>query len=235
MNRRNPIKDELNGLNSQLPQDPDGSPYSVPEGYFEGLAGSILSRIKTGSPEVSPATEIAELSPLLAGLSREMPYAVPGNYFSSTIDGLSILVREDETPAVLKYIGKELPYEVPYDYFEELPSVILKKVTNRGRVVPMIRRKWMHLAAAALVAGIITLSGISYFNKPSVDPNAPIAQQLKNVSTKELDEFINNTTVTTEARARTTEVKHLLQDVSVNDLEAFLEEVPTEEEEILIN
>ena len=235
MSPRNTIQDELNGLNSQLPSDQNGNPFSVPEGYFDGLADSIMAKINGVSTSTATA-EINELSPFLAAISRDMPYQVPENYFSDSLEILPVLIQDDQEPAVLSFIGKEMPFEVPSGYFETLPGELSGRLKTRAKVVPLFKRKWMHVAAAAIVTGIITLSGIAYFSKPSVKPDAPIAQQLKNVSTRELDEFINSTTVTTNATAQnTTEVKQLLKDVSDHELEAFLDQVPTEEEEVVIN
>lgn len=239
MNSRNTIQDELNGMNSGLPSNTGGTPLSVPEGYFEGLAASILAKVK-GEENQTASKEITDLSPLLAGISRQMPYSVPDQYFQSTLEVLPVLISEEKESLVLSFIEKEMPYEVPGGYFEKLPAEVLAKLPRqKAKVFPIVRRKWMHVAAAAIVAGIITLSGIVYYtDKPANDASAPIAQQLKNVSTSELDAFIKSTsaTLSPDATTQTTaEVKPLLQDVSTNELEAFLDQVPAEDEEPLIN
>ena len=236
MNSRNHINDELRDLNSGLPQDPGGSPFSVPEGYFEGLASSILNRIHENQ-DLSARDELAVLSPLLAGISRHMPYSVPEGYFSTNLEVLPEVLGEEKESLVLSFVEKEMPYSVPKGYFEELSYEIGQRVAPKAKVVALHKRKWMHVVAAALVAGIITLSGILYFQDSPSQESAPLAQQLKQVSTTELEEFIKNTNVTTGTKAsqNSADVKRLLQDVSDQELEAFLDEIPTEEEEIAIN
>ena len=130
-----------------------------------------------------------------------------------------------------------MPYSVPKGYFEELSYEIGQRVAPKAKVVALHKRKWMHVVAAALVAVIITLSGILYIQDSPSQESAPLAQQLKQVSTTELEEFIKNTNVTTGTKAsqNSADVKRLLQDVSDQELEAFLDEIPTEEEEIAIN
>jgi hypothetical protein len=64
-----------------------GVPYVAPAGYFEDFADILLYRIrfeKEGFGEinnVSSQEEIAEISPLLAGLQNKNPYHVPNGYF----------------------------------------------------------------------------------------------------------------------------------------------------------
>ena len=243
MNSRDNIQDELKGLNSDLPSETKGAPYSVPQGYFEGFASSLLSKIK-GDGELSANEEIAQLSPLLAAIDRKMPNAIPEDFFEIGIEELPVLIR-DEDPLVLSFISKEMPYVVPVGYFANVPEQVLSKIPDRGaKVIPIVRRKWMRMAVAAAITGIISLSGYLYFtNKTSpVTANAPIAQQLKGVSTKEIDEFIKTAdpvVATTEVVSTSgtkekanTQVKQLLTDVSDKELDAFLNQVPTDDEDL---
>src|SRR5689334_9713028 len=91
MNTPNNIQDELRDLNSELPAS-NGTPFSVPEGYFEGFAASVMNRIH--NPALSAAAEIAELSPLLSAISRTMPYQLPEGYFQSNIETLPAFTAE---------------------------------------------------------------------------------------------------------------------------------------------
>jgi hypothetical protein len=242
MNSPKNIQDELKDLNSSLPTNPEDSPYTVPQGYFDGLAASVMAKIK--GLEQSAADEISSLSPLLAGISRAMPYSVPDNYFQTAMEELPFLTSEDPQSAILSLVERVTPYEVPLGYFANLPEQILEKVTDRkARVVSMGGRKWMRWAVAAMVTGIIGLSGVFYFNQKSkgLDANKPIAAQLKNVSTKELEEFIKTADVTANSSqtaqasfAGQTEVKKMLKDVPDNELDAFLKQVPADDEDLLV-
>src|SRR5438270_8274638 len=104
------IKDELRDLNSQLPDNQ--VPYSIPEGYFEGLAGAVLAKIK-GDQGESASDEIGQLSPLLASISRNMPYSFPDNYFQTVDEEIPVLIAEEKESAVLSFIGKTMPYVLP--------------------------------------------------------------------------------------------------------------------------
>jgi hypothetical protein len=236
------IHDELKDLNSSLPSNPEGNLYTVPQGYFDGLAASVMTKIKGLEP--SATDEISSLSPLLAGISRTMPYRVPDNYFQTTIEELPFLTSEDPQSAILSLVDRVTPYEVPLGYFANLPDQVLEKVADRkARVVSMGGRKWMRWAVAAMVTGIIGLSGVFYFNKKSkgLDADKPIAAQLKNVSTKELEEFIKTADITANSSqtaqasfASQNEVKKMLKDVPDKELDAFLKQVPTDDEDLLV-
>jgi len=241
MNNRNTIQNELNELNSGLNSELNSNPNSVPEGYFEGLANSILFRIKEET-SISASEEIAQLSPLLAGISRKLPYSVPEDYFTLNIDGLEAFTSENEDSLVLSFIDKEMPYEVPLGYFASVPEQVIEKVTSQqATVVPFMKRKWMRLAVAAMITGILAMSGILYFNnRPNGKgtSNDPV-MAVKKASTEELNDFIKTTAVdptddksslTVLNKAPKTESKKLFADVSDKELNAFLDQMPGDDE-----
>ena len=245
MSNRKHIQDELKELKTDLPIDQNGSPFAVPEGYFEGFADSVLSKIK-GEQLQFAMDEIAQLSPLLAGISRRMPFSVPEAYFQETIEFLPVLTSENEESLVLSFVDKEMPYQVPSGYFLDLSGQVLDKISEPGgKVIPMGRRKWMRIAMAAIFAGIITISGIFYFNSKkdiSVDNPEWVSKKVKNVSDREIEEFVKTTDVNSTSPVtaqnipvKTSDVKRLLQDVSDKDINAFLDQVPTEDEVSMLN
>ena len=243
MNNRITIQEELKALNVELPMEKGSEVYSVPQGYFEGFAASVLQRIKA-QEAVSPSEEISALSPLLAGLSKKMPFSVPEGYFSKNTEELSGLVNEEVLPEVLQD-AKEMLYAVPTGYFENFPDIILKKVNPKQAKVISINsaRRWMRYAAAAVITGAIAIGSFLYFGNnqpdPASQPQEWVAKKLKNVPDKELDEFINTTSVSTTAIAKAegdkTEVRKLLKDIPDTELDKFLDEVSVEEDLSIFN
>lgn len=234
MNSRNTIQDELNELNSGLNAN-SNNPYSVPGGYFDGLAASVLAKIK-GELPVSVMEELVQLSPLLASIPKKMPYAIPEDYFQSNIEGLKAFTSESEESLVLSFIDKEMPYEVPTGYFANVPEQVLEKVAAKGaKVVPMTKRKWMRLAVAAAVTGIMAISGIFYFNNRGNKgaTNDPVTA-VKKASTEELNYFINATAVTDEKSQVTVnnnpKTEKIFADVSDKELNDFLDQMPADDE-----
>lgn len=72
-------------------------PYTAPQGYFDGLAASVMAKINTNKVQhgSEAAAELQELSPLLAGIGKQMPYQVPVGYFQQ----LSVTIPAEEKPA----------------------------------------------------------------------------------------------------------------------------------------
>ena len=241
MNNRITIKNELKELNSLIPLEKGPELYSVPDGYFEGFAQSVLQKLKTDT--LTSSEELEEIAPFLATIPKKMPFSVPEGYFTQTTEGLSEWVKDESLPHLLQS-GKQMPFTVPDGYFESLPDIILKKVSPKeAKIIPISSsRKWIRYAAA-MIAGIIAVSSILYFgnNNQAIDPSSEsyewVAKNLKGVPNKELDEFINTTYINTSALANTktvdkSEVRKLIKDIPDSEINKFLEEVSIDNEDL---
>lgn len=262
------ILQELTELKSTLAELDSQNVYIVPEGYFEGLATQVLNRIKALEANTL-AEELGHLSPLVSQLSRVMPYAVPAGYF----EGLEARVRfkisegslsgEELSPKeelesispLLSGIVKNMPYTVPQDYFENLSPVRSEKAAvetefnQETRVIQITRRRRFNFAAAAMIAGILVLSGFLYFgvgaNKNSFAKyEKKLDKEIQKTSDKELAEFVQQFTIAglngEEKVSIDTkqEPKDLLKDVPESELKQFLQETAdpeTEESAPLMN
>ena len=111
MNSRNSIKDELKALESDLSSEIRFPDFEVPAGYFDGLAAAVLQRIKN-SEMVSAQDELTELSPLLAGIPKSIPFSIPEGYFQSNLESIPGL-KGDEDSVVLIEAGKNMKSSLP--------------------------------------------------------------------------------------------------------------------------
>ncbi|NTS39879.1 hypothetical protein HRG84_03100 [Flavisolibacter sp. BT320] len=257
MDNENNIQDELRNLESGLPSP--NNPLSVPEGYFDGLAASILARVK--EQEETAASELQQLSPFLAGLSRQMPYAVPPDYFAQNLSHLPF-VTAVERSVVLEAVGRQMPYSVPEGYFHRLPDQILANLVRpKAKVVPFFSRTWARAAVAAAMLGAVLFGGYQLLNAPEGDAplattyptadtldklvarneNTSVKEVIKNASTEEIDAFIQNVPYNpaklqeeTLPPAAGTELTNLLKDVSASEMDAFLEQLPTGDDELMV-
>jgi hypothetical protein len=240
MTNRNPILNELVDLGSDLKDHNPQYIYAVPAGYFEGLADQILNRIK--ALEASNAKdELKYLSPLLSNVSKEMPYKVPAGFFQDLSEDVLKKISEHEDhqtseeeietlSPLLSSLKNKNPYSTPAGYFEKLKTGVEKKET---KVISITRRRWYRLAIAAIVIGIIAISGLAIFRSKQVDPNKnPQAWIEKNVDKKvskdKIDEFVKlaedeSTNVAYEKDdVKHAEIKELMKDVPEKEIEAFL-------------
>ena len=240
MTNRNTILNELADLGSDLKDHSPQNIYAVPAGYFEGLADQILDRVKALEAS-NPKDELKYLSPLLSTVSKEMPYAVPAGFFQNLSDDLlkNISEHEDHQTSkdeietlspLLSSLKNKNPYSIPTGYFEKLEAGVEKKET---KVISITNHRWYRLATAAVVIGIVAISGLAIFRSKQVDPNKnPQAWIEKNVDKKvskdKIDEFVKlaedgSTNVTYEKDdVKHTEIKELMKDVPEKEIVDFL-------------
>ena len=154
MENRNYILNEVREISRVVAEIGHQNPYTVPAGYFEGLAGELLQRIKadtntpvlpqTNNPYQVPQGYFEGLADKLLHRIKEEPhpiplslrrgaggevYEVPQGYFDTLADKLLQRIKEEEpvlSPALQQ--AKQVTYEVPQGYFDSLPATILNRI-----------------------------------------------------------------------------------------------------------
>ena len=239
MTQKDNILQELGELQSKLADHTPENIYSVPTGYFDGLAEQVLRRIRALDAE-NAVDELACLSPLLSKLSKDMPYTVPAGYFeemetslisSVSTDGQSAKEELKTLSPLLSGLKKELPYSVPVGYFESLGENRASAKTET-KIVSLGSRKWIRFAAAAVVTGIIVTTGYFFLSrdKVSVDSNSYkwVKVNTKKVSTEKIDEFIQLTQEeksgqgTIAAVEKNLDIKELVKDIPEKEIQNLL-------------
>jgi hypothetical protein len=257
MTKRDTILQELKELGSRLGDVGfQHNPYQVPPGYFDGLAGGIMKRIKA-LESTDAAEELEILSPLLSSISRKMPHSVPPGYFdelgkkleqSAPSAGDEIAGQEtEELSPLLNSLRGKTTYTVPAGYFENFPATVTNKVSGReAKVISFTQRKWFRYAAAAIVIGFVATLGFIWQGQKDVDPGNKsytwVKKNLKKVSTDEISEFVELATAETNDVVKLDtkkELSNLLKDVSDKEIQEFLNEtqagVADEEDDIILN
>lgn len=238
-------------VNATDPLEKTNQPYSVPQGYFDQFAQSVLHRIKA-MEENDPQEELKQTAPFLSGLRKENPYSIPQGYFEdlagNITDGAKAidLVNEEleNLSPMMSQIRSLNPYTVPSGYFEELPGLILNKVTD-AQETPVITmrftRRFMQMAAAAVVTGLILFNGIRFLNIPFASSETSYVTSggtdsstiLNHLSDAELENYLDgagrnadatamNETVT-QGELNPENMKDLFAEVSDEELQQFLE------------
>ncbi len=263
MTPKNNIAQELMELESSLTDLSAQTTYSVPEGYFEGLAERMLSRIRA-MQAATAAEELGHLSPILSQLPKSMPYKVPAGYFEemeSTLISVAMYGEQEVSEELgnisplLSGLKKEMPYSVPAGYFDTVTAPAAAE-NKPAKIVSMGgSRKWFRYAAAAVVTGVIAILGFLYATRDSIGSREgtsvarfekSVLKEIKKTSDNELTEFVkqfDEAGLRTDETASTDpnkEVKELLKDIPENELKQFLNETAeteasTDEETIFMN
>lgn len=137
MTQNDNILKELTELGSSLAKVTPQNIYTVPAGYFEGLADVMLNRIKAlEANDTSDA--LSYLSPVLNTFSKQMPYNVPSGYFEGLADMILNRVKTlnlnnasgefEYVSPVLNNVSKQMPYSVPSGYFEGLENKLMQVI-----------------------------------------------------------------------------------------------------------
>ena len=250
MAQNNNILQELKELKSKLADLAPQNIYTVPVGYFDGLIGQVLNRIRA-IEAVNAPDELGHLSPLLNNISRQMPYTVPAGYFDElsenqlqAIQGSSdqqTAKKELETLSpLLSGLKKEMPYHIPRGYFDRLGE---KAIQPETKVISILSRQWVRYAAAAVVTGLIVLAGFMVAGNKENSRGQSLAtfekrlnKEIRKMSDKELDDFIQYTDAGLTGEEKVSgnspaEIKDLLKDVPESELKKFLEETSDTETE----
>lgn len=204
---------------------------TVPEGYFNALPGIVLSALVDKQDKNLPAFLDTP------GL-KQVPFKAPEDYFEHLSNKVLTNLEQD---TAIDQPFKSLPQEVPAGYFDALPGNILNRVKTATPVVNLQPRKksWVKYAVAAILTGLIALSGITYFTKSdqagdgTASVDAQVSKSLQSVSEQKLEQMVNtlaNETVSekTPQPATTTTAKTealvagLLQEVPTAELASFL-------------
>ena len=205
-------KEELTYLSPFLSNVSKEIPYTVPAGFFQNLSDEVLKKISEHEDYLRKESfgqtseeEIGSLSPLLSSLKNKNPYSAPAGYFEAL-----------ETKAVRQSA----------DSFGE------KKET---KVISLTNRRWYRLAVAAVVIGILVISGLLFINRNNKvtiakNPGKWIEKNVVDkVNKDKIDEFVtlanddNNEKVDEQSdAAKKAEIKELMKDVPEKEIEAFL-------------
>jgi len=230
---RKDIIQELNELGSNLAAVPSQNVYSVPGGYFEAFASSVLSRIN------------ADESPFLSQLPKSNPYTVPAGYFDGFAESMLHAVSNhpdhvnaqeelESLSPLLNSLKKEPVFSVPQDYFETF--TVETNHHQPAKVVGMFSKKLMRYAAAVVLTLTLgTVGWLVYKNNHKTKEERIISgldkdvkkikdvQQLDNLA-EFLDAGLNEKEVASTDVNKNMEVENLLKDVPADELKEFSEE-----------
>jgi hypothetical protein len=234
---RDNILTELKELQSSLSGFSLINTYQVPAGYFDGFASRMLNLVKA-MDTIDAREELSLLSPVVNEIDRNMPFAIPANYFNGLEKKLmeGVLASEEETETLsplLSGLKKSNPYTVPDNYFEGLVNIAKNNEPRKqAKVISIGAKKWYRVAAAAVVISFIAVGAFLFTRKDTISPvdksYAWVEKSLKQVSTDDLDQFIDMSDERIPVIASVTpgkEAKELVNNLSDEQIQHFLDDV----------
>ncbi len=144
--------------------------FTVPDGYFESLAGNILNKIHALENDVT--AELIEISPLLAGIENKETYTVPDGYFHR----LSF-VEQKETATIIS-INK------PRSFFRYVAAAVITGLLGLS-IVNIVDK------SSSENSTITTAEVVSTITTPTtVEMNSSFDEALLNVSDNEIEQYL---------------------------------------------
>jgi hypothetical protein len=212
-------------------------PYSLPPGYFENLPERIMNRIRLQtsakeSQEISARLEIADISPLLAGLQDKNPYEAPLGYFEKL--NINPAVFESGTRSASFEGAQETPV-IPNGL-----EMISKKALpfQKSGKTPIFN--FSGVVKYAVAACFVALVGLSLFNliyhrNKGTDP----INGLMTVSDQDMANYLDaddvhwtpgvrNSSETASIELSDNDIHELFSNVSDDELEQYIPPFPLE-------
>ncbi len=237
MARKQSIIEELENMGSLLFEHQPAHIYRVPDGYFENLPDLMLFKVSVEED--------------LDNITLPQTYQVKPGYFESFPQKMLGLVKASEEVNVdeelaelsplLSGIKRESPYTVKETYFDQ-SNIQPAAEKHEAKVLSISSPKnWLRYTAAAIVIGIIAISGVWYFNQttsidPIEDPYAWVKQKTKKISNDDLESFIELANIESSALetktlnpVKSAELNELMEDVPDSEIIEFLNETPGSE------
>ena len=174
MEKSTEILNELRDISPSLAEMEKVNVFTVPEGYFIDLDEKIATTV------------------FLQVDKKENFQKAPEGYFDSLSNKILSRIKEEEEDAVneikslspaLHYLKQEDVFTVPEGYFDGLSDTILNKVKGQNAKVVSFNsvKKWWKYAAAAVVAGIITITSLQLFKTQDTNNGTGIASSSTNI------------------------------------------------------
>jgi hypothetical protein len=257
MAKGNNILNELKAISPTVANLPGQVLYTVPDGYFENFAATMLLLAKTQHQNANEETQT--LSALLHGLKKHHTYQAPDNYFNdlpvSLVEGAKAIdfvnsELENLSPLMSNLRNKNV-YSVPQNYFYTFAGEVLQKIHTKkqAKVIAMpLSRSIIRYVAAAIVTAVIATGSWLFFKKDVTSPTQkPVTEvaQLQNsfelLKDEDIINYVNESSVATVTpyvdaatllgtEMKDTDIKNIIADISDDELQQYLEEYPLTKE-----
>lgn len=177
------IEKELKAISPTLSGIKNSPVFEVPHGYFEALPERLLKLVRENKARnLLPDEEIGALSPLVASLKNKTVFGIPDGYFDALPQNIKVKLAE---------VKQEAPvFQIDRSFKNRQPG-------------------WLKYAAAAVVAGVIAVSALFFWNKtqdnysPTLsatesDNQQPVLMQLPEISDTDLATYLSTAPETSE-------------------------------------
>jgi hypothetical protein len=195
------VKDELETLSPLLGSLSKKMPHSVPAGYFERL-GTKLEQIASSNTEQSAPEELESLSLLLTSLKNKQTYTIPVGYFDNLLPLANTGEANPETKVVSMASRKWVRYAAAAAIIAFVATVGFFALNNKNDNINPDEKSyaWVERSLKKVstddINKFVELASAETTDIVKLEPKQEISNLLKDVSDKEIQEFLNDTQLT---------------------------------------
>lgn len=188
--------EELATLSPLLSSISKKMPHSVPAGYFDELGKKLEQTISTGTDET--AQELENLSPLLSQLKKKMTYTVPDGYF----ENLQPAITTENTGTGAKVVSitrtKWFRYAAAALVIGFVATIGFFALNKNEKIDPENKsfawvKKNLKKVSTDEINKFVELANEETTDVAKNDGKDEVNNLLKDVSDKEIQEFLNDT------------------------------------------
>lgn len=172
------------------------NPYTMPDGYFDRIEKTIPGIL---AEDDSAEEELSHLSPLLGGLKKQMPYSVPAGYFdqlestavqTAATTGAKVITMQPRNHSWLRYAAAAVITALvalgSFYYFNGRTDT-----DPSGTSYGWVKEQMNDVSTDALDEFVTTAEKETAL--ASTIETSEIRELMKNISDKELQDFVNDT------------------------------------------
>ena len=191
------VADELASLSPLLSKISKQVPYTAPAGYFDTIEKNLYQTIVNDSDQTA-GEELESISPLLGQLKNKPTYTVPEGYFENL---QTAIVKQNFAPEV-KVISisshKWFRYAAAALVVGFVATIGLLLLNKPERIDPSTKsfawvQKNMKKVSTDEINQFVELASTGTPDVVKTDPKDEINNLLKDVSDKEIQDFLNDT------------------------------------------
>jgi hypothetical protein len=188
--------EELALLSPLLSQVSKRNPYTVPAGYFDGLEKKLEDIILTEGQNA--AEELESLSPLLSSLKNKSTYTIPEGYFEKLPAVKENTVTGTKTKVVSITNRKWFRYAAAAMVIGIVATIGLILLNKEKNIDPSEKsfawiQKNMKKVSTDDINEFVELASAGSADMVKVETKEEISNLLKDVSDKEIQDFLNDT------------------------------------------
>lgn len=189
-------KEELSHLSPLLSSIKKEIPFSVPDGYFDTLEKKVEQTI-SNEIDQAPQEELVELSPLLKDLKKKTTYTVPEGYFENLQPVVDVESKRSEAKVIPITKRKWFRYAAAAVVIGFIATFTFIS-QNKKDIDPDTKsyawiQKNLKKVSTDDINEFVELANAETTDVVKVDAKDEINNLLKDVSDKEIQDFLNDT------------------------------------------